>query len=85
MNYCNLKDLQEIPLTNTDNNAIFMDNSRDFTIYETSNFYLQQFAEKYNLKLNSNEFRLFLQKNPNKLFDFINYYKARDIIYLPQK
>lgn len=84
MNYCNLKDLQEIPLTNGDNN-IFMDNSRDFTIYETSNFYLQQFAKKYNLEINTNEFRNFLQKNPDKLFNLIKYYKEKDIIYLPQK
>jgi len=85
MNFCNLKDLQETPLTYKDNNAIFMDNSRDFTIYKPLHFYLQQVAEKYNLKLNSNEFRLFLQNNPNKLSNFINLDKAQDIIYLPQK
>ena len=59
-----------------------MDNSRDFTIYETSNFYLQKFAEANNFNLNSNEFRLFLQKNPDKLNDFIEIYRSQNIIHL---
>jgi hypothetical protein len=82
MNFCSLKEIEEIPFTYPDNNAIFMDNSRDFTMYETSNYWLQKFASKYSLQLNSNEFRLFLQKNPTKLLDFINYYKSKNIIYL---
>ena len=83
MNFCKLSDLYEQPLIqNNEIDKIFMDNSRDFTIYETSNFYLQKFAEANNFNLNSNEFRLFLQKNPNKLNEFIKIYRSQNIIHL---
>ena len=45
MNFCKLSDLYKQPLIkNLKIDKVFMDNSRDFTIYETSNFYLQKFA-----------------------------------------
>ena len=83
MNFCKLSDLYKQPLIkNLKIDKVFMDNSRDFTIYETSNFYLQKFAEANNFNLNSNEFRLFLQKNPDKLNDFIEIYRSQNIIHL---
>ena len=66
MNFCYLDDVKDTPfIQNTSNNLIYSEDSRAFTTYQSHNDILEIIAKKYNLDLNSNKFRHFIQNNPD--------------------
>ena len=68
MSYCLLEDIETVSLNHSkDTLPIYTSDGREFTTYKHSNYYLNLFAKHYKLNINSNEFRVFLQKNPDKL------------------
>ena len=68
MNYCPLEEIKEQPLVNFNKSDLFyLSDGRTFTQYKDSNYFLQKLADKINIPVNSNEFRLYIQKNPDEL------------------
>jgi hypothetical protein len=68
MNYCSIEDIGNSQLKHPENtHNVFSSDGRQFTAYRQSNYYLELLAKQFKLNINSNEFRLFLQKNPDKL------------------
>ena len=73
MNYCSFEEVNSIPFFNKPPvDLMYLSDGREFTIYRESSFYLDKFAKKLNMKMNSNNFREYLQKDPTKLLDFIH-------------
>jgi len=68
MNYCSLEDIEDQPLNYGKNSfPLYTSDGREFTAYKHTNYYLELLAKQLKLDINSNEFRSFLQKNPDKL------------------
>lgn len=68
MNYCSLEEINEQPLVNlSKSDLIYLSDGRTFTQYKDSNYFLQKLANKVNIPVNSNQFRLYIQKNPDEL------------------
>lgn len=72
MSNCSFEDIEEYPLNYGENTLpLYQSDGRFFTTYKQSNYYLIKLAKEIKLDINSNEFRNFLQKNPDKLHKLI--------------
>lgn len=68
MSYCTIEDIEKESLFKpTQSDLFYLSDGRTFTQYKDSNLLLKKLAIKINIDVNSNKFRLYLQKNPDEL------------------